>query len=63
MGFERSNRNITVFVKDASLYPHIIVTYNNGESEDLKTALNTGRVAVVDLDQFGIECTTEVKDE
>lgn len=34
---------------------YIIVTYNNGISEDIITALNSGRVTILDLDDFDIE--------
>jgi hypothetical protein len=40
---------------------YIIVTYNNGNSEDIITALNTGRATITDLDEFGIEYHTEPK--
>lgn len=42
---------------------YIVVTYNNGNSEDVVTALNAGRVAIADLDEFGIEYITEPKSE
>ena len=34
---------------------YVIVTYNNGNSEDITTALNAGRATIADLDMFGIE--------
>lgn len=40
---------------------YIVVTYNNGNSEDIVTALNAGRATIADLDQFGIEYHTESK--
>ena len=40
---------------------YIIVTYNNGNSEDIVTALNAGRATIADLDEFGIEYHTEPK--
>ena len=40
---------------------YVMVTYNNGNSEDIVTALNAGRATIADLDQFGIEYHTEVK--
>ena len=40
---------------------HIEVTYNNGNSEDLVTALNAGRATIADLEKFGIEYHTEPK--
>lgn len=39
----------------------IIVTYLNGESEDIITALESGRATVSDLDKFGIDYYTEPK--
>ena len=41
---------------------YIIVTYNNGNSEDIVTALNAGRATIADLDEFGIEYHTEPKE-
>jgi hypothetical protein len=38
---------------------YIMVTYNNGNSEDIVTALNAGRATIADLDEFGIEYHTE----
>lgn len=40
---------------------YILVTYNNGNSEDIITALNAGRAAISDLDQFEIDYITEPK--
>ena len=40
---------------------HTMVTYNNGNSEDIVTALNAGRATIADLDEFGIEYHTEPK--
>lgn len=34
---------------------YIIVTYNNGISEDIITALNSGRATIFDLDEFDID--------
>lgn len=42
---------------------YIVVTYSDGETEDVKTALNAGRVTIADLDQFEIEYITELKNE
>jgi hypothetical protein len=40
---------------------YIMVTYNNGNSENIVTALNAGRATIADLDEFGIEYHTEPK--
>lgn len=40
---------------------YVIVTYNDGSSEDIVTALNAGRVAMADLDKFNIEYRIEPK--
>ncbi|MBR3841782.1 MAG: hypothetical protein IKM38_00730 [Christensenellaceae bacterium] len=40
---------------------HIIVTYNNGNSEDIITAIQAGRASLADLDAFGIAYITEPK--
>ena len=40
---------------------YIMVTYNNGNSEDIVTALNAGRAIIADLDEFDIEYHTEPK--
>jgi len=40
---------------------YVIVTYSDGSSEDIVTALTAGRVAIADLDEFGIEYHTEPK--
>ena len=40
---------------------YIMVTYNNGNSEDIVTALSAGRATIADLDEFGIEYHTEPK--
>ena len=37
----------------------IIVTYLNGDSEDIRSALNSGRATIADLDRFGIKYYTE----
>lgn len=45
-------------------YPYskfIIVTYLNGDSEDIATALKAGRATIADLDRFDIEYKTEPK--
>lgn len=42
---------------------YVMVTYNNGNSEDIVTALNAGRATIADLDQFSIEYHTEPKDK
>lgn len=34
---------------------YVIVTYTNGETEDIVTALQAGRATIADLDRFGIE--------
>ena len=38
---------------------HIIVTYLNGKSEDIITALEAGRATIADLDRFGIKYFTD----
>lgn len=40
---------------------YVVVTYNDGSSEYIATALNAGRVAITDLDEFGIEYRIESK--
>ena len=40
---------------------YIMVVYNNGNSEDIVTALNAGRATIADLDEFSIEYHTEPK--
>ena len=40
---------------------YIIVTYNNANSEDIITALNSGRATIADLDEFDIEYTQKPK--
>ena len=40
---------------------YVVVIYNNGTSEDIVTALNSGRVTISDLDEFGIEYYSETK--
>ena len=40
---------------------YIMVVYNNGNSEDIVTALNAGRATIADLDEFDIEYHTEPK--
>ena len=40
---------------------YIIVTYNNGNSEDIAAALNAGRATIADLDEFGIAYHTVTK--
>lgn len=42
---------------------YIMVTYNNGNSEDIVSALNAGRITISDLDEFGIEYHTQPKRE
>lgn len=37
----------------------IIVTYLNGKSEDIITALESGRATIADLDRFGIGYFTD----
>ena len=34
---------------------YVVVTYNDGSSEDIVTALNAGKVTMADLDKFDIE--------
>lgn len=41
---------------------YVVVTYNNGNSEDIVTALNAGRATIADLDQYGIEYIVKVKE-
>ena len=41
---------------------YIIVEYENGYKEDVKTALNSGNIALVDLNRFGIGYITEKKE-
>ena len=60
---------VEVFYEDAeyeysfaSIRSHLVtVTYNNGTSEDIKTALEAGRAAIQDLDTFGIHYYVEPK--
>lgn len=33
---------------------HVIVTYQNGETEDVVSALNSGKISISDLNEFGI---------
>lgn len=40
---------------------YVIVTYNNANSEDIITALNSGRATIADLDEFDIEYTKKAK--
>ena len=40
---------------------YIMVTYNNGDSEDIVAALNAGRATIADLDRFGIDYFTRPK--
>ena len=40
---------------------YIMVVYNNGNSEDIVTALNAGRATIADLNEFGIEYHIEPK--
>ena len=42
---------------------YIVVTYNNGNSEDIVTALKAGRATIADLDKFGIKYYTKPKNE
>ena len=39
----------------------VIVTYNNGNSEDIVTALENGHATIADLDAFGIDYITQSK--
>ena len=38
-----------------------VVYYDDGSQEDVKTALEAGRVTMADLDSFGIRYITEPK--
>ena len=40
---------------------YIMVVYNDGNSEDIVTALNAGRATIADLNEFGIEYHIEPK--
>ena len=40
---------------------YIMVTYNNGNSEDIVTALKAGRATIADLDAYGIAYHTVAK--
>lgn len=40
---------------------YIMVTYNNGNSEDIVTALKEGRATIADLDAYGIAYHTVAK--
>ncbi len=40
---------------------YVIVTYNDANSEDIITALNSGRATIADLDEFDIEYTKKPK--
>ncbi len=40
---------------------YITVTYNNGDTENIVSAINSGRVTLKDLDEFGIEYYAEAK--
>ena len=40
---------------------HIFVSYNNANSEDIVTALKSGRATIADLDFYGIEYHTKPK--
>ena len=40
---------------------YVIVTYNDSNSEDIITALNSGRATIADLDEFDIEYTKKPK--
>ena len=40
---------------------YIIVTYNDGDKEDIVTAINSGRATLKDLDDFGIKYYTQQK--
>ena len=40
---------------------YVIVTYNDANSEDIITALNSGRATIADLDEFDIEYTIKPK--
>ena len=45
----------------STLSPHIIVYYKNGTTQNLKDALEDGRVIIADLDTFGIEYQKDLK--
>jgi len=51
----------TEYYLDVIKSHYILVTYNNGNSEDIVTALNAGRATIADLDAFGIEYHTKSK--
>ena len=40
---------------------YIIVTYNNGDKEDIVTAISSGRATLKDLDDFGLKYHTTKK--
>ena len=40
---------------------HVMVTYYDGSAEDIRTALETGRATISDLDRFGIHYYAEPK--
>ena len=40
---------------------YVVVTYNDGSSEDIVTALNADRITMADLDKFNIEYRIEPK--
>ena len=40
---------------------YVVVTYNDGSSEDIVTALNADRITIADLDKFNIEYRIEPK--
>lgn len=42
---------------------YILVTYEDGGSEDIVTALEAGRASIADLDAFGIAYSVEEKDK
>lgn len=59
--FYYDEENIYYFPTMRSMY--IIVTYLNGDSEDIVTALKAGRATIADLDRFGIEYKTKPKEK
>lgn len=51
--FYQDENNVYYFPTMRSGY--IIVTYQNGDSEDICSALEAGRATIADLDRFDIE--------
>ena len=47
----------------AIISQYIIVTYNDGTSEDIASAFKNGKVTIADLDKFDIDYYTESKSE